>query len=541
MPAAADLLVRALAEAGVRVLFGLPPVHGLAVHDALGASAIRVIGMRHEQTAALAADGWARATGEVGVVLATTGPGAVDTLGPVAEAWASGTPLLVIASDGGDGVAAMFGPVTKARFRVTEPADVGRATAESVAAAFTAPPRPVLLEVSADVLETAVGGDEPTAAGGAAYAETPDVDSALPLLLAAERPLLWAGGGALRAGAGPAVAALAERLGAPVLESLGARGLLAGNPYLLGLPPHFPEAVELVERADLVIAVGGDLDGWDTVDQRLSQSSRLVAVDVGDIDGTTGPRADAVVVADAVVGCEELLEGLDDAGHLPPGRGYASPACELPGFAAAWYGDLPGRRAGALRRLRARHPEELAFLDQIARVVPPATTIVVDMGVAGSWLAALHAVPAPRRLQSPTRRGAFGHAVPAAIGAAAAGTPALAICAVDGFLCACGELATVRHEELPFTLVVMDDGDDDPLRRDHERGGTPVAGVPPRTPDHVALATAFGLRAEAVVGLGEAFGVALERHLADLRPSVLVARAALAPLPSIPPRPASDA
>ncbi len=392
--------------------------------------------MRHEQTAAYAADGWARASGEVGVALVTTGPGLANTAAAVGEAWASGSPLLVIATDvpttlrrpGVVGGAlhesadqlAMFASVTKAAVRVEDPAELGHAVAQALATALAAPQRPVLLEVPADVLATEVSGAEVVTADAQAFAETPDVDAVLPHLMAAERPLIWAGGGALRAGAGPAIGELARRLDAPILTTFGARGLLAGHPLLVGLPPHVPEAGDLWDRADLVLAIGSDLDGMSTMNWRLPQPPRLVAVNVDAADAAKNYSADAVVAADAVLGCEELLEALEDAGHLPPGGGYASPACELPGMETAWYGDLDALRATTRRRLRAEHPQELGFLDAIAAAVPPDVPVVADMCIPGYWLAGFHAVPAPRRLQYPMGWGTLGYALPAAIGAALA-------------------------------------------------------------------------------------------------------------------------
>ena len=552
-PTAADLLVRALEHAGVRVVFGLPGVHNLPAWEALRRSAVRVVGVRHEQTAAYAADGWARATGNVGVALVTTGPGAANTLGAVGEAWASGTPLLVIATDvplalrrpGVVGGAlheaadqrAMFAPVTKATVRVEDPADLGHATAQALATALSAPQRPVFLEVPADVLAAAVTGDEPVAADVPAFAESSDAEAALPFLLAAERPLVWAGGGALRAGAGPAVGALARRLGAPVLTTYSARGLLAGDPSLVGLPAHVPEAGALWDRADLVVAVGSDLDGMNTMNWRLPQPPRLVAVNVDAADAGKNYRADAVVVADAVLGCEELLEALDEGGEREP-AGYASPVCELPGMAAdAWPGDLHGRRATARRRLREEHPQELAFLDAFARAVPPDAVVVADMCIPGYWLAGFHDVPAPRRFQYPMGWGTLGYALPAAIGAALASPAgAVAVCGDGGFLFACGELATVAQERPPLTLVIVDDGGYGMLRFDQQRTGAQSFGVDLITPDHVALAHAFGLRGEAVDGLGDAFAQALAAHVADPGPTVLVARAALTPPPTTSPR-----
>jgi len=560
MALAADLLVRALEQAGVRVVFGLPGVHNLAAWEALRDSAVRLVGVRHEQAAAYAADGWARATGEAGVALVTTGPGAANTLGAVGEAWASGTPLVVIATDvpttlrrpgrvGGAlhesaDQAAMFAPVTKATLRVTDPKALGHDTAQALAIALAAPQRPVLLEIPTDVLGALVGGEEPVTADAPAYAETSDADAALPFLLAAQRPLLWAGGGALRAGAGPAVAELARRLDAPVFTTYSARGLLAGHPLDLGLPPHVPEAGALWEGADLVVAIGSDLDGMGTMNWRLPQPPRLVAVNVDAADATKNYRVDAVLVADAVLGCEELLEALEDAGHeapvagAPAAGGYASPACELPGMTGAWYGDLDALRAATRRRLRAEHPQELAFLDAIASAVPPDVVVVADMCIPGYWLAGFHPVPAPRRFQYPMGWGTLGYALPAAIGAALApdAAGAVAICGDGGFLFACGELATIAQERPRLTTVIVDDGGYGMLRYDQVRAGHEPFGVDLVGPDHVALAASFGLRAQAVEGLGEDFAQALAAHIADPEPTVLVARAALTPPPTTSPR-----
>ncbi len=538
----------------MRVAFGLPGVHSLPVWEALRTSRVRMVGVRHEQTAAYAADGWARAGGEVGVAIVTTGPGLANTAAAVGEAWASGSPLVVVATDvplalrraGMVGGAlheaadqrAMFSGVTKATVRVEEPSDVGHAAAQALTAALAAPQGPVLLEIPADVLAAPVDGGEAISADAPVYAETPDVDAALPHLLAAERPLIWAGGGALRAGAGPAIGELARRLDAPVLTTYAARGLLAGHPLLVELPPHLPEVGDLWDRADLVLAVGSDLDGMTTMNWRLPQPPRLVAVNVDGADATKNYRADAVVTADAVLGCEELLEGLEDAGQDPPGAGYASPACELPGLESAWYGDLAAVRAAARRRLRAEHPDELAFLDTMARVVPPDAIVVADMCVAGYWLAGFHPVPGERRLQYPMGWGTLGYALPAAIGAALASPSrgAVAVCGDGGFLFACGELATIAQERPPLTVVIVDDGGYGMLRYDQRHAGREPSGVDLVGPDHVALAASFGLTAERVDGLGDAFGEALGRHIADPRPSVLVARAALTPPPTTSPR-----
>src|SRR5215211_2912296 len=164
----AALGVAALERAGVEVAFGLPGVHNLPLWRALGESEIRLIGVRHEQTAAYAADGYARATGRLGVALTTTGPGAANTLGAVGEAWASRSPILVIATDipaalrrpdtyrgilhEATDQAAMFAPVVKGTFTATGAEDVAEATAAAIACATDAPRRPAYLQIPTDLL-----------------------------------------------------------------------------------------------------------------------------------------------------------------------------------------------------------------------------------------------------------------------------------------------------------------------------------------------------------------------------------------------------
>src|SRR3954469_12794719 len=172
MATGAQIIVQALERAGVEVCFGLPGVHNLALWDAVRSSSIRLVGVRHEQAAAYAADGYARATGRLGVALTTTGPGAANTLGAVGEAWASRSPILVIATDipsglrrpgeyrgvlhETDGQSAMFAPVVKSTHLALERETVARAVAEAVASATAAPTRPAYLEVATDLLAAEV-------------------------------------------------------------------------------------------------------------------------------------------------------------------------------------------------------------------------------------------------------------------------------------------------------------------------------------------------------------------------------------------------
>jgi thiamine pyrophosphate-dependent acetolactate synthase large subunit-like protein len=534
----AALAVAALERAGVEVAFGLPGVHNLALWRALGQSPIRLVGVRHEQTAAYAADGYARATGQVGVALTTTGPGAANTLAAVGEAWASRQPVLVIATDiparlrrpgvwrgvlhEATNQAAMFEPVVKRAIRVSDAGQLGRAVAEAVSEALTPPRRPVYLEVPTDLLAAETDGDTTAVERPRPRrADEEHLARAAGLLERSRRPLIWAGGGALQAGAGPAVAALAERLVAPVILTYSARGLLPpGHPCLIEAPPHVPEAGALWDEADTVVAVGTDFDGMMTLGWKQPQPPHLISVNVDPADAAKNYLPDVLVEADAAQGTAALADRLEDRGGL----------------------DALAHRLRELNRsvraaLRESDPEAIGFVEAIERVLPAEAMVVCDMCIPGYWLGGFHRTPAPRGLSYPLGWGTLGCAFPQALGAAlGADGPVLSVSGDGGFLYACGELATAAQDRIPLTALIVDDGGYGMLRFDQELKGDPREGVDLHTPDFVALARSFGVRADAVDGLGERFEGMLGHHLRLEEPTVLVAKAALAPPPNVSPR-----
>jgi thiamine pyrophosphate-dependent acetolactate synthase large subunit-like protein len=522
----ADGLVAALEHAGVEVVFGLPGVHNLAAWEALRTSPIRLVGVRHEQAAAYAADGYARATGRVGVALVTTGPGAANTLGALGEAWASRSPVVVIATDIPTGLrregvhrgvlhevpdqAGLFAPVTKATLRA---GDVGPAVAKAIARAAAAPSRPVYVEIPTDLLSAEGGGQVFPCHTETRSAAKKDLTPAVRVLAGAQRPLVWAGGGARDAG--DAVAALAEKLGAPIFTTYTARGLAGAHPLAVGLPPHLPRTGALWDEADVVVAVGSDLDGMSTQNWLHPAPPRLVAINVDAADAAKNYAPDVVVEGDAALAAEL-------AGRLERREPWV---------------DLAALRRAALAELGRDFPAELRFLDAVAAALSEEAVVFADMCIPGYWLAGFHRVRAPRRLAYPMGWGTLGFAFPASLGAAAAARgPVVSFSGDGGFLFACGELATAAQEALPLTAVVVDDGGYGMLRFDQDAAGRERHGVDLHTPDFEALARSFGVQAETVDGLDEGFEEALARHVADPQPSVLVAKAALQPPPTTSPR-----
>jgi acetolactate synthase-1/2/3 large subunit len=237
-----------------------------------------------------------------------------------------------------------------------------------------------------------------------------------------------------------------------------------------------------------------------------------VAINLDPAEPATNFRVDVLVEGDAARCTAALADRV-------PERGTDGLAHRLHAVRAAACAHLDGR---ALR-----------FLDALRFALPEDAVLVADMCIPGYWIAGFHTPPAPRRVQIPLGWGTLGYAFPAAIGAALAGTgPAVSVSGDGGFLYACGELATIAQDAVPLTAVVVDDGGYGMLRYDQDRSGEARYGVDLHTPDFVAMAASFGVRAEAVDGLDDEFGTALAEHVADPRPSVLVART---PEPLIPP------
>ena len=516
MPTGGEVLVAALRALDVEVAFGLPGVHNLAAWKAFPGSGVRLVGVRHEQTAGYAADGYARATGRLGVALTTTGPGAANAVAATGEAWSCYSPLLVIATDipttlRREGVyrgvlhettdqASFFRPVTKQVVRVERAEDLYAQTVLAGRNALGAPRRPVYLEVPTDLLSAQA--PEP--------AELPEamplllrvlrVDDAVAALSGAERPLVWAGGGATAAGAGPELGRLAERLGAPVLASYGGRGLLApDHPCAVGLPPHDPAVGALWDAADVVLVVGSDLDAMNTQGFRQPQPPTLVTVDL--VEPANYP-ADVLLQADAREALARLLSELPDERR------------------ERWWSP-PGERPA------------MPFLDAVEAALPDDAVVVADMCVAGYWYGGFGRVAQPRGLAYPVGWGTLGFGFPASLGTALSGRPAVALVGDGGFLFACGDLATAAQERLPVTVVLVDDGGYGMLRYDFTKDGEVPVGTELEPPDFVALARSFRVAAREVTV--DELSDAVRDGIASGLPNLVVLKATYDPPPNTSP------
>ena len=532
-------LVEMLERLEVELVFGLPGVHNLPIWKALSDSNIRLVGVRHEQTAAYAADGYARATGRLGVALVTTGPGAANTLGATGEAMAAGSPVLVIATDTStalrrEGVyrgtlhetrdqTAMFVPVTKAA-RVVERADeIAPATFEAGSTALAAPTGPVYLGIPTNLLTHPVASDPaPERGASVRHVEPPaGLDRACELLATAERPLIWAGGGALRAGAGAAVAELAIKLAAPVITTFMGRGLLApDHPCAVPGPAHAPEVGALWDEADVVLAIGTDFDGTNTQNWQMPAPPTLIGVNVDEADANKSYACDITLVGDARVVVGQMLPRVETRHGL---AGLERRLAQIESDVAAW---VEQDEEQAARMLEVMH-----------RALPPETVLVTDMCIPGYWLAGYWRPPRPRKLGYPLGWGTLGFGFPASLGAGLAGAgPTVCVVGDGGFMYACGELATVVQERIPLTIVLVEDGGYGMLRFDQVLSGEEPFGVDLVAPDFRAFAASFGVPATTVDGFGPEFEQELKRSIAAGAPEMLIVRAALKPPPTTSPR-----
>ena len=519
----ATAILEMLAAQGVDTVFGLPGVHNLAFWGSEADSGgfadpsghpVRIVGVRHEQACGYAADGYARATGRLGVALTTTGPGAANALAAFGEAAVSGTPVLLISSDvstalrspeGPRGIlhemadqAAPFAALDRPARTVNSAEEALAAVTESISLAMAAPRGPAYVGIPSDILNAPWDGPVPTvpALCSVSPVET-HVDMLAELIAESPRVVIWCGGGVAQSGehGHAAVRALAERLGAPVVTTYAGRGVLAGHPLAIETSTHEPEVEAVIASADLLLVVGSGFDAMHTKNWKMPLPARRAAISLGAEIGRTIDW-EVLVQADLVTAIDAVLPRLPAESRQP------------------WApSDL---RDQVQARLRADERTRPA-VDFVTAVDtwPELGVIVTDMCIPGYWTSSHGRQPRTRRLLNPVGWGTLGYALPAAIGPASAGLPTLAVCGDGGPMFALGELAAIAQEGLPVTLLVVDDGGYGMLRYDQQVLGHPERGVDLLTPDWELLARSFGID---FVEVGDADGLAHALATAAARP-----------------------
>ena len=554
-----EVVHEVLVRAGVTHVFGVVSVHNLPIYDAIERGGrITPVAMRHEQAAVHAADGYARATGRLGVAVTSTGPGAANGLPGLYEAGFASSPVLMITGQAdtanfgkgrgfvheADNQAAMLAAVCRRVETVRMRQQIAPALMRVIEDILTGRPQPGSIEIPIDLQyagrEVTPAEQAPVAVPAPVQPDAAAVDAAAALLAGAVRPLIVAGGGVLRsggaqrpAGASAELRALAELLGAPVLLSANGRGGLADDhPLCLGNLVYHPEIRALREQADVVLAVGTRLQVGSEARNYAALSGKLIHLDAdAGVIHRVNP-AELALVADAAAGLAAVTAALADRGD----RGDRPVARER----QAWAERARTARATVQARLRDLiGPDHAAIMEEIRAGAPRATRLVRDSTVpAYLWGNQMLPILEPRTSMHPTA-GAIGPGLPLAIGAAVATERRTVLIVGDGgFMLHVGELAVAAQYRLPVTICLFNDRGYGVLRRIEEtRFGGRTFGVDLATPDFPALARSMGVDAQAVAGVDQ-FRTAYRAAMQGDGPVLLdIDLNALHPIGEYPPRP----
>jgi acetolactate synthase-1/2/3 large subunit len=520
----AQSLVYALERVGADVVFGIPGGAVLPAYDPLlDSKIIRHILVRHEQGAGHAATGYAQATGRVGVCMATSGPGATNLVTPIADAYMDSVPIVAITGQvpsnliGTDGfqeadISGITLPITKHNFLVTKPEDIARTIGEAFHVASTGRPGPVLVDISKDALQATTDFSWPVPFELPGYhpvtrPHARQVREAARLMSEARRPVLYVGGGVIKARAAGQLRELAELTGIPVVTTLMARGAFPDrHPQHMGMPGTVA-AVGALQQADLLIALGTRFD--DRVTGKLdtfAPGALVVHADIDPAEISKNRRADVPIVGD----CREVIADLTAAvradreqGRQPDLAAWQAQLTKLRDTYPLGY-DEPGDGT-----LAPQH-----VIERIGKIAGPDAVYVAGVGQHQMWAAQFIDYENPGTWINSGGLGTMGFAVPAAMGAKY-GRPDATVWAIDGdgcFQMTNQELATCAIEGIPIKVAIINNGSLGMVRQwqtlfynerysntDLHPGARPqvdpaverkMAGT--RIPDFVKLAEAYG-------------------------------------------------
>ncbi|GAC1327661.1 MAG: acetolactate synthase large subunit [Mycobacteriales bacterium] len=512
----AQSLVRSLEHVGAEVVFGIPGGAILPAYDPLfDSTTVRHVLVRHEQGAGHAATGYAQATGKVGVCMATSGPGATNLVTPIADAYMDSVAMVAITGQvprpaiGTDAfqeadICGITMPITKHNFLVTRAEDIPRTIAEAFHIASTGRPGPVLVDLPKDILQAMTEFAWPTSLDLPGYHPTTkphakQVREAARLIAAAHKPVLYVGGGVLKARAAAELRVLADLTGIPVVTTLMARGVFPdSHPQHVGMPGMHGSvsAVTALQKSDLLICLGARFD--DRVTGKLSTFAPGATVIHADIDPAEISKnrvADVPIVGDA----REVLADLVVAVQAEYAAGRRADI-------SAWWSSLDKCRTRY--PLGYDEPPDGAMAPQyaisrIGAIAGPDALYVAGVGQHQMWASQFISYENPYTWLNSGGLGTMGYAVPAAMGAKV-GRPEATVWAIDGdgcFQMTNQELVTCALEGIPIKVAIINNGALGMVRQWqtlfydgrysntdlHKRGEQPR-----RVPDFVKLAEAMG-------------------------------------------------
>jgi acetolactate synthase-1/2/3 large subunit len=464
----ASALVKALEASGVDVMFGIPGGAILPAYDPIFDSKIRHILVRHEQGAGHAATGYAQATGRTGVCIATSGPGATNLVTPLADAQMDSVPMVAITGQVASGaigtdafqeadIRGITMPITKHSFLVTKPEDIARSIAEAFHIASTGRPGAVLVDIAKDALQMQTEFNFPTNIELGGYspkleAAPEAIRDAAALIAQSKAPVLYVGGGAIKAEAHKELLKLAELTGAPVVTTLMARGAFPdSHPQHLGMPGMHGTvaAVTALQKADLLITLGARFD--DRVTGKLStfaQNAKIIHADIDPAEIGKNRRADVALVGDLKLTIDALIPALKSE--------FKKNQPDI----SAWLEQAYGWRTRF--PLGYDHPIDGSVspqyvIERIGKMSGPDAIYVAGVGQHQMWASQFISYEKPRTWLNSGGLGTMGYAVPAAMGAKV-GAPDTTVWAIDGdgcFQMTNQELVTCALNNIPIKVAVI--------------------------------------------------------------------------------------
>lgn len=460
----ARALVKTLEKQGVKVIFGIPGGAVLDICEALADSSIRTILARHEQCAAHAADGYARASGQAGVCMATSGPGATNLVTGIATAYMDSSPIVAFTGQvprrliGRDAfqeadIIGITCPITKHNFQVERASDIPLIVEKAFRIALSGRPGPVLVDIPKDVqIESAdveVDSGSETTSRQPSYAPHPlQVKRAVELLAAAERPMIIAGGGVIASNASQELLAVAELLMAPVATTLMGKGAIPENhPLATGLMGMHGTIAsnKLVQEADVLLAVGMRFSDRTTgkMDE-FCPDAKIIHIDIDAAEIGKNVKADVPIVADAKRALREIYKLLQ-----------TKIVKEKQGVLVAKIKELREQLEEKANCESELKPPRLMV--EIRRLLPDDAIITTEVGQNQMWAAIYLKVYKPRTFISSGGLGTMGFGFPAALGAKVAHpeVPVIDIAGDGSFMMTEQDLATSVEENIPVTVVVL--------------------------------------------------------------------------------------
>jgi len=464
----AQSLVNALEAAGVDVMFGIPGGAILPAYDPIFDSKIRHILVRHEQGAGHAATGYAQATGRVGVCIATSGPGATNLVTPLADAQMDSVPIVAITGQvpapaiGTDAfqeadIRGVTMPVTKHNYLITDPADIPRAIAEAFHIASTGRPGAVLVDIAKDALQKETTFNYPKNITLAGYnpvlvPKQESINDAAALIAQSKKPVLYVGGGVIKANAAKELMQLAEITGAPVVTTLMARGAFPdSHKQHLGMPGMHGTvaAVTALQKADLLITLGARFD--DRVTGKLSTfapNAKIIHADIDPAEIGKNRHADVALIGDL----KNILQALAPATK----SALAKSQPDL----TPWLDETYGWRSKF--PLGYDKPSDGSVspqyvIERIGKISGPDTIFAAGVGQHQMWASQFIGYEKPRTWLNSGGLGTMGYAVPAAMGAKV-GAPDTTVWAIDGdgcFQMTNQELVTCALNNIPIKVAVI--------------------------------------------------------------------------------------